>query len=140
MGFIKDKEKIIWTNGCFDVLHVGHIRMLEFAKSHGDKLVVGIDTDERVRLNKGKDRPVNTQNHRAEILRSLKFVDEVVFFDSSDSLKQRILESGAELIVVGREYEKTGVIGSELVPVVFFDRIPDISSSFIIQNRTKRDI
>jgi D-beta-D-heptose 7-phosphate kinase/D-beta-D-heptose 1-phosphate adenosyltransferase len=141
MGFSKNKEKIIWTNGCFDILHLGHVRMLEFAKSLGDRLVVGIDTDERVKVNKGKNRPINKQEYRAEMLRSLKFVNEVVFFDSVDSLKQRILESGAELIVVGREYEKTGVIGSDLVPVVFFDRILGISSSLIIENiNTDRDI
>jgi D-beta-D-heptose 7-phosphate kinase/D-beta-D-heptose 1-phosphate adenosyltransferase len=115
--------------------------MLEFAKSQGDKLVVGIDTDGRVRLNKGNGRPINNQEYRAEMLRSLKSVNEVVFFDSAETLRQRITESGAEKIVVGREYEKTGVIGSDLVPVVFFDRIHGISSSSIIENmNTNRDI
>jgi len=139
--FFKNKEKIIWTNGCFDILHLGHIRMLEFAKSQGDKLVVGIDTDERVRLYKGNGRPINNQEYRAEMLRSLKSVTEVVFFDSAETLRQRITESGAEKIVVGREYEKTGVIGSELATVVFFDRIPGLSTSSIIENKnSNKDI
>ena len=61
----------IWTNGCFDVLHIGHIKLLEFAKSQGDYLIVGIDSDERVKVSKGPDRPINNQMDRCEFLRAI---------------------------------------------------------------------
>ena len=127
------KHRIIWTNGCFDVLHVGHIRMLEFAKSLGDKLVVGIDSDERVKKSKGMGRPVNTQEDRIEMLRSIKFIDDVVVFDSDYSLTEEISKSGASVIVVGSEYRDRGVIGSHLAEVVYFDRIGEFSTTGIIE-------
>lgn len=71
----------IATNGCFDILHIGHIRLLKYAKSLGDKLIVGINSDNSVRALKGHNRPVNTESIRKEILLSLKFVDEVIIFD-----------------------------------------------------------
>ena len=126
------KNKIIWVNGCFDILHVGHIRMLEYAKSLGDFLVVGIDSDSRVKILKGESRPINTQEDRAEVLRSIRFVDAVVTFDSEDSLRSRISECGASLIVVGEEYKDKGVIGSELAEISYFRRIEGYSSTSII--------
>lgn len=127
-----EKNKTVWVNGCFDVLHVGHTRMLEYAKSLGDFLVVGIDSDSRVKELKGNSRPINNQNDRAEILRSLRFVDRVVVFDSDKSLIESISRSGATLIVVGEEYRNKGVIGSEVAEVSYFKRIEGYSSTSII--------
>ena len=74
--------KTVWTNGCFDIIHVGHIDLLEYAKSMGNRLVVGIDTDQRVASLKGKDRPINNQQMRMKVLSALSCVDEVVLFSS----------------------------------------------------------
>ena len=74
--------KTVWTNGCFDILHRGHIEMLAYAKSLGKHLVVGIDSDKKVKLDKGISRPYNTEEDRKTMLTSLKYVDEVVIFDT----------------------------------------------------------
>ena len=134
------KSRTIWTNGCFDVLHIGHIKMLEFAKSLGDKLVVGIDTDIRVKESKGSTRPVNLQDNRKEMLMSIKFVDEVVIFDSDLSLTEEIGKSGASVIVVGSEYKDRVVIGSHLAGVVYFDRLKEFSTTSLIEKMGDLDI
>ena len=77
----KKKAKVVFTNGCFDILHPGHIAVLEFAKSLGDKLVVGINSDRAIKLLRGQDRPVNSELARKRVLESLKCVDQVVIFD-----------------------------------------------------------
>ena len=74
--------KVIWTNGCFDILHRGHFEMFKFAKSLGDCLIVGTDTDEKVRNNKGPSRPFNSLTDRMFALDSIKYIDEVVPFKS----------------------------------------------------------
>ena len=69
---------IIWTNGCFDILHRGHIELFKYAKSLGDKLIVGVDSDKKVRKDKGKGRPINNLEDRVEILRSIKYIDNII--------------------------------------------------------------
>lgn len=123
---------IVWTNGCFDCLHVGHIELLEHAKRKGHKLVVGIDCDERARLLKGASRPVHTQEQRKRVLESIRFVDQVVIFSSEEELKRYIKESGASIIVVGSDYKGKRVIGEEIASVYFFERIPGLSSTRIL--------
>ena len=122
----------IWTNGCFDILHIGHIKLLEFAKSQGDYLIVGIDSDERIKSSKGEGRPINNQKNRSEFLRAIGVVDEVVIFNSSEGLSNAVKENFIDLIVIGDDYEGKDVIGSEHADVLFFKKIPDISSSSII--------
>ncbi len=78
-------KRIIATNGCFDILHVGHLRYLEQSKALGDLLIVGINSDSSVRKLKGKDRPINSESDRAELLAALKPVDYVVIFDELDA-------------------------------------------------------
>jgi D-beta-D-heptose 7-phosphate kinase/D-beta-D-heptose 1-phosphate adenosyltransferase len=105
--------KIIWTNGCFDVLHRGHIELLKYAKSLGDWLVVGIDTDERVKSSKGESRPFNNIEDRVAMLESIKYV--------------------ADVMVVGSDYKDKEVIGSRHVQQVkFFDRIDGYSTTKIL--------
>lgn len=122
----------IWTNGCFDILHIGHIKMLEAAKSRGDYLVVGIDSDSRVKELKGKDRPFNNQENRKAFLESIRFVDEVVVFESAQHLEDMVLSMGISEIVVGEEYKDREVVGSIHTPVFFFPRIGDHATSKIL--------
>ena len=125
--------KVIWTNGCFDVLHRGHIELFRYAKSLGDWLVVGIDTDERVRAAKGATRPFNTIEDRVMLLESIKYIDEIRVFDHDDELDTQVLLSGAEIMVVGSDYKDKEVIGSRHVQEVrFFDRIGGYSTTNIL--------
>ena len=77
---------IIWSNGCYDILHRGHLELLKYARSLGDKLIVGIDSDQKVRNSKGEGRPVNKEDDRKFFLESLRYVDEVVIFDTVEEL------------------------------------------------------
>ena len=123
--------KKIWTNGCFDILHIGHLRLFEYAKSLGDTLTVGIDSDNRVKQLKGKDRPINNENIRKEMLMGIKYIDNVVVFDNERELDYFISKL-ADKIVVGSDYINRDVIGSSHCDVVFFDRIPEFSTTKII--------
>lgn len=125
--------KIVWTNGCFDVLHRGHIELFKYAKSLGDWLVVGIDTDERVKTAKGDSRPFNTIGDRVAMLESIKYIDEIRTFDADDELDTQVLLSGAEIIVVGSDYKNKEVIGSRHAQEIkFFDRIEGYSTTKIL--------
>tara|TARA_R100001163_G_C5025400_1_gene167082 strand:+ start:116 stop:502 length:387 start_codon:yes stop_codon:yes gene_type:complete len=125
---------VVWVNGCFDILHVGHIELFKYASSLGNKLVVGVDTDDRVKTSKGKDRPFNTLKDRVIMLKSIRHVDKVVSFNTDQGLRDEITKSGANIIVVGKEYESKGVIGSDLVEqVAFFDRLGDYSTTKILE-------
>lgn len=126
--------KKIWTNGCFDILHIGHIKMLEAAKSRGDYLVVGIDSDKRVKDLKGSDRPFNNEIDRKDFLMSIKYVDEVVVFNSSEDLEDLIKLKEISEIVVGEEYNGREVIGSIHAPVFFFPRIGNHSTTKILES------
>jgi D-beta-D-heptose 7-phosphate kinase/D-beta-D-heptose 1-phosphate adenosyltransferase len=122
--------RVVWVNGCFDVLHVGHLELLKYAKSLGDKLVVGVDTDNRVKEMKGVDRPINTTVDRKSLLEGFECVDFVADFGSDDGLRQCIELFGVHTMVVGSDYRNKTVIGSDLVEsVVFFDRIGDYSTT-----------
>jgi len=126
--------KTIWTNGCFDILHIGHIKMLEKAKSRGDVLIVGIDSDQRVRNLKGEGRPFNSQSDRKSFLESIKYVDEVKIFSSEQEMEDLVLKLGIDEIVVGEEYKGRNVVGSIHAPVYFFPRIGDYSTSKILKS------
>jgi len=122
----------IWSNGCFDIIHIGHIELLKFASSLGD-LYVGIDSDHRVKQNKGPNRPINSAKTRYEILSSIKFIRNVDIFDSDISLCQLIKKYNIDIIVIGDDYKDKKVIGSDLVKkVIFYPKIPNISTSSIL--------
>lgn len=129
----------IWTNGCYDILHVGHIRLFEYAKSLGNQLHVGIDSDSRISLSKGENRPINKAIDRKEMLLSIKFIDSVDIFNSDEELENLIKIYHIDAIVIGEDYRNRRVVGSSLVDrVIFFPKVPDISSSIIydaIQSR-----
>ena len=125
----------IWTNGCYDIIHVGHIKLLEYAKSLGDFLYVGIDSDRRVKQLKGSTRPINNQDNRKLLLSSIKFVDSIDIFDSEYELELLLQKYSIDTIVVGDDYKNKNVIGSNLVKsVIFFPKIPDLSSSTIYES------
>lgn len=96
-------KKIVFTNGCFDILHVGHVRYLTTAKSFGDILIVGLNTDESVKLLKGETRPINNEKDRAEVLLGLKAVDYVVFFGERTA-ENLVSEIRPDVYVKGADY------------------------------------
>jgi len=124
----------VWTNGTFDVLHVGHLKLLEFAASFGD-LRVGIDTDKRVRELKGESRPFNNTEDRKFFLESIKFVNEVVVFDSREELINLVKEFEPDIMVIGDDYKNQPVYGSEFAKkLLFFEKIPNHSTTKILNN------
>jgi rfaE bifunctional protein nucleotidyltransferase chain/domain len=122
----------VWVNGTFDVLHIGHIRLLEFAHKYG-KLRVGVDTDERVRSLKGDSRPFNTLEDRIRFLESIKYVDSVVSFGSDEELAEKIQEWETDIMVVGDDYKYKKVIGAEFAErTLFYPKIENKSTSKIL--------
>ena len=101
----KNGKKIVFTNGCFDILHVGHLTYMNEAKAQGDILIVGVNSDESVRRLKGLSRPINTEKDRAELLSGLKAVDFTVVFDE-DTPMELIDELKPSIHVKGGDYKK----------------------------------
>tara|TARA_Y100001972_G_C7493962_1_gene250373 strand:- start:25 stop:429 length:405 start_codon:yes stop_codon:yes gene_type:complete len=125
--------KIIWTNGCFDIMHPGHIELFKAAKSLGDRLIVGIDTDEKVTLDKGKDRPINPLIFRKTMLESIKYIDRVHVFGSRLELEQLIQFYNPDVLIVGGDWRNGDVVGKNYAKEVrFFNRIGGYSTSKII--------
>ncbi len=108
------KKKIVFTNGCFDILHIGHIKYLEKAKSFGDILILGLNSDTSIQKLKGEGRPINVQNDRAYILATLKVVDYVVIFNE-DSPFDLIKLIGPDVLVKGGDYEGKKIEGQDIV-------------------------
>jgi rfaE bifunctional protein nucleotidyltransferase chain/domain len=131
-----EKKIKVWCNGCFDILHRGHLELLQFAKKQGDYLIVGIDCDERVSKNKGNDRPINREDDRKFLLENLKIVDEVVVFCSDQDLVEKIKDSGATLMVLGNDYSLDKVIRPEGFPVQFFQKLEGYSTTYVLNKKT----
>ena len=106
--------RIVFTNGCFDMLHCGHMHGLNGARQQGDYLIVGLNTDESVRRLKGEDRPLVDQEDRAYMLASLQSVDAVIMFDQATPI-ELIREIRPDVIVKGRDYEESEMIGGDFV-------------------------
>ena len=127
--------KKIWVNGTFDVLHIGHIRLILHAASLG-VLRVGIDTDERVRSKKGIERPFNKLDDRIEFLSAIAGVNSVVSFGTDDELRNCIKEYEPDVMVIGGEYKYKEIIGLEYVPnIEFFEKIEGFSTTNILKNK-----
>jgi D-beta-D-heptose 7-phosphate kinase/D-beta-D-heptose 1-phosphate adenosyltransferase len=107
-------KKIVFTNGCFDLLHIGHVRYLEQAREQGDILVVGINSDSSVQKLKGPTRPIQNENDRAEILASLKAVDHTIIFSEETPL-QLIKHVKPHLLVKGGDWKINQIVGSDFV-------------------------
>ena len=112
--FHKKNKKIVFTNGCFDILHVGHVKYLEIAKSYGDILIVGVNSNDSVQKLKGINRPINTQEDRAYILASLESVDYVVIFEE-ETPYELIKLIQPHTLVKGGDYEGKDVVGQDIV-------------------------
>lgn len=131
--------KKIFVNGTFDIIHRGHIEMLNYAKSLGDHLTVAIDDDCRVKRLKGYDRPINKVLDRMFHLKNLKAVDDVVFFDTDLDLEECIIWSGAKIMVKGSDYKDKPIVGSNLVDeIIFYDIVDGYSTTKTIQNIINR--
>lgn len=106
--------KIVFTNGCFDILHLGHLDYLEKSRNLGDKLVVGLNTDHSVRLLKGKGRPIQDEMTRSRMLAALFFVDAVVSFDEETPL-ELIKRVQPDILVKGKDYRIENIVGADFV-------------------------
>ncbi|HEY1267279.1 MAG TPA: D-glycero-beta-D-manno-heptose 1-phosphate adenylyltransferase [Candidatus Binatia bacterium] len=107
-------KKIVFTNGCFDLLHVGHLRLLRQAKKLGNILIVALNSDRSVRENKGVDRPIVSESERAELIAALEMVDYVTLFDEPDPIPL-LREIKPDVLVKGGDWGEGGVVGRELV-------------------------
>ena len=128
---------IVLTNGCLDLLHIGHIELLKFAKSLGNYLIVAINSDDSVKRLKGLSRPINNEITRKTILESIKYVDEVVIFNEDTPLEV-IKKLQPNIIVKGGDYKKEDVVGYEfeklgLLEIKLFNYIPNNSTTSIIE-------
>ena len=131
--------KIGFVNGCFDILHVGHVSLLEFCKSQCDHLVVAIDSDEKVKVSKGKDRPFNNLKDRIVMLKSIRYVDEVRSFGSSEELEDLVEYIRPDIMVVGSDWKGKEVIGSKFAKQLkYFRRLDGYSTTAILENTTNR--
>jgi len=130
--------KKVWVNGCFDILHRGHYELFNYAKSLGDKLIVGIDSDEKVSKDKGADRPYNKLKDRVYALESLKAVDEVMVFDNRDHLEWLVQITKPDILVVGSDWKGKEIVGGQYSKeIVYFSRIGNYSTTNILSNERK---
>ena len=127
--------KKVWLNGCFDVLHHAHFKMIEFASTFGDIVVVGIDSDKRVRELKGDDRPFHSEEERKYNLERIKGVGKVVIFDSSELLEELIKTYQPDIFVIGSDYKNKPIIGEKYATsIVYFNRMDEFSTTKILTN------
>lgn len=131
--------KTVFVNGCFDILHRGHIELFKYAASLGDTLIVAIDSDERVKSSKGLSRPFNNQDDRVFMLESIKYIDKVCIFNSTEELENLIKYVSPDLLVVGSDWVGKEIVGGEYAKrICFFDRIPGYSTTKIIESSSDR--
>ena len=125
----------VWVNGCFDILHRGHFELFKFAASLGDKLIVGIDSDEKVRAAKGPDRPHNSLEDRKFALESLRYIDLVETFDSKQGLIDLVAKFKPDVMVVGSDWKGKEIVGGQHAgEIVYFDRIGDYSTTEVLES------
>ena len=127
--------KRIVVNGTFDILHRGHIELLNYAKSLGDYLLVCIDSDALVSFKKGPDRPINNQWDRMLMLKNLKAVDDVWIFNSDTELEDQLWEYKPNIMVKGSDYRNKPIVGAEFCDEInFFERLYEYSTTKTIQD------
>lgn len=127
--------KRIVVNGTFDILHRGHIELLNYARELGDELLVCIDSDSRVSFLKGPDRPINNQWDRMMMLKNLKAVTDVKIFNTEQELEDIFWDYRPNIMVKGSDYKNKPIVGQEYCgQVVFFERLDDYSTTKTIQS------
>ena len=130
---------IVFTNGVFDILHPGHLKLLKFCKKIGNKLVVGINSDSSVKIIKGNNRPHNNIKVRIKNLKKLKLIDEIFIFDKKTPLSL-INKIQPDVIVKGGDYKKKHVIGGEISRVIIFPTVKNYSTSKILERMNEKNI
>ncbi len=138
----KEGKKIVFTNGCFDLLHVGHLRYLKQAREEGDLLVLGLNSDRSVRELKGETRPLLPQEERAEMMAALSMIDYIVIFDERTPLNL-IKELRPDILVKGGDWKREDIVGGKEVEasggrVVVVPEIPGRSTSNLIDEIVRR--
>lgn len=124
----------VWTNGCFDILHPGHMELFKIAKSLGDRLIVGIDEDQKVSNDKGPNRPINSLSFRKAMLESNKHIDIVIPFGSRQELENLIQLYSPDILLVGGDWRNGDVVGRQFAKEVrFLDRVGGYSTTDIIR-------
>ena len=134
-------QKVVFTNGCFDIMHLGHVDYLEKARNLGDRLVLGLNTDDSVSRFKGPTRPIQDQHSRARILAALQFIDLVVFFNEDTPLNL-ISTLLPDVLVKGSDYLAENIVGADVVKskggvVKTIDFVPGYSTSRIVEKIKK---
>jgi len=125
----------VFTNGCFDILHPGHIAMLKHCAAMGDHVLVGIDSDQRVKDMKGPARPIKSAEIRKLILLNLKWVNDVIIFNSDEELTDLVAQYQPDYMIVGSDWKDKKVIGAEHAKIIgFFERIDEYSTTQTIQS------
>jgi len=129
------KEKTIFINGCFDILHRGHIELFKYASSLGNKLIVGIDSDLKVKNDKGLDRPFNCLQDRIAVLQSIKYINQIISFETREELENLIKNISPDILVVGSDWRGKVVVGDVFATEVkFFERLDRYSTTKILEN------
>jgi len=129
---------VVFTNGCFDILHAGHVEYLEKSKALGTKLIVGINSDQSVKRLKGPSRPINNQEDRKKVLQALRCVDEVIIFDE-DSPYELIKKIQPDILTKGGDYTPEKVRSRELVKELIIVPFKDGYSTTNLVNRIKNE-
>ena len=126
----------VWTNGCFDIIHRGHLELFKFCKilaGEDGKVIVGIDSDTKVKKDKGKNRPIISLQDRIFMLQSIEYIDKVIPFDTTKELRDTIKWYRPNIMVIGSDWKGKDVIGQEFTDkLVFFDRIEGYSTTDMI--------
>ena len=132
-------SKTVFTNGCFDVLHPGHMELFKVGRSLGDKLIVAIDSDQKVKRDKGSQRPINNIQFRKTMLESIKYIDLVLTFDSREELEQLIELYAPDILLIGADWRGRDVVGGMYAKEVkFFNRVGEYSTTRILQDIVNR--
>ena len=136
-GWQHEGHHVVFTNGCFDIIHLGHVDYLEKARMLGDKLVIGLNSDDSVSRFKGPERPLQDQTSRARILASMQFVDLIVFFNEDTPLNL-ISEIKPNILVKGSDYLAENIVGADVVKknggvVKTIDFVPGYSTTRIVE-------
>ena len=128
-------SKVIFTNGCFDILHRGHIELLKYCYSLGDIVIVGFNSDDSVKSLKGINRPINSQKDRKIILESIKYVHQVIVLNENTNYNL-IKDIKPDIIVKGGDYKARDVVGKDLCEVKIFNYVEGYSTTKAIQDIT----
>lgn len=137
-----ETPKTVWTNGTFDVLHMGHINLFKQAKElagQSGKVIVGIDTDERVSQLKGPTRPINNLFDRVNFLRAIKYIDEIVTFSTDEALTHHIKRYSPDYFIIGNDYQNKTIIGGQHAKqIIFIPRYANLSTTQILQKQATK--